>query len=75
MPYGLQGTVLPPAVTRWTNVIDEGDTLALGHGMEFAGAEVRDVWLDCDPRLRSPRNYLASPEFGDVLAAQLPFAV
>ena len=75
VPAGMR-TVAPPAVTRWINVIDAGDTLASrdtpasGEGPDWA-TPVAEVWLECDPRLRAPRNYLASPEFGTVLAAVL----
>jgi hypothetical protein len=71
MPSGLRDSGRP-AAARWVNVIDRGDTMALGRATEPGrSGQDRDVWLECDPRLRSPRNYLASPEFGDVLAAAL----
>jgi hypothetical protein len=71
-PAGLREPARRPAAARWVNLTDGGDALAEGAGLASGPASAaRDVWLDCDPRLRSPRNYLASPEFGDVLATAL----
>ncbi|MFC5186331.1 hypothetical protein [Actinomadura harenae] len=57
-----------PVVRRWCNVVDVHDTLAFNEGLVSSYGLVSDTWLDCDPRLRAPRPYLASPEFGRVLA-------
>lgn len=48
---------------RWVNLVDRWDTLAYPAQGALA--------IDCEPRLRSPRNYLASPEFGRILAEAL----
>ncbi len=57
----------PPAGT-WVDVTDVQDTLVLAAGAGPAGITGK-VSLDCDPRLRGARNYLASPEFGKVLGS------
>jgi hypothetical protein len=71
-PAGLRHAARRPAAARWVNLTDSGDALAEGAGLASGtDSPTRDIWLDCDPRLRAPRNYLASPEFGDVLATAL----
>ena len=58
-----------PAVRAWVNLVDVGDTLAEGGGLaRHYGEAVQDVSLDCDPRLRAPRPYAATAEFGRALA-------
>ncbi|MFI2714416.1 hypothetical protein ACH495_30285 [Micromonospora sp. NPDC018662] len=71
------GAPHPPAVgppgsgpATWVDLVDVQDTLLLAAGSAPAGATGR-VSLDCDPRLRGARNYLASPEFGKVLGSLL----
>ncbi|MFI7307396.1 hypothetical protein ACIBM8_29725 [Micromonospora aurantiaca] len=71
------GAPHPPAVgppasgpAVWVDVADVQDTLLLAAGTGPAGVTGR-VSLDCDPRLRGARNYLASPEFGKVLGSLL----
>jgi hypothetical protein len=78
-PLGLFATVgaatPAPAPGRWIDIADVHDTLVLAGGVggasaaDGAGEDERAVrvTLDCDPRLRCARNYLASPEFGKVL--------
>ncbi|MBU2665910.1 GPI inositol-deacylase [Actinoplanes bogorensis] len=56
--------------TTWVAVTDVQDTLVLAAGAEPPGITEK-VSLDCDPRLRGARNYLASPEFGKVLGSVL----
>ncbi|MFG1742499.1 hypothetical protein ACGFLT_31225 [Micromonospora chalcea] len=65
-------TVGPPASgpAVWVDVTDVQDTLLLAAGAGPAGVTER-VSIDCDPRLRGARNYLASPEFGKVLGSLL----
>ncbi|MFG1677322.1 hypothetical protein [Micromonospora sp. NPDC049282] len=62
----------PPAsgLATWVDVADVQDTLLLAAGTGPAGVTAK-VSLDCDPRLRGARNYLASPEFGKVLGSLL----
>ncbi|MEV6520198.1 hypothetical protein AB0M37_30875 [Micromonospora chalcea] len=71
------GAPHPPAVgppasgpAVWVDVTDVQDTLLLAAGTGPAGVTER-VSIDCDPRLRGARNYLASPEFGKVLGSLL----
>lgn len=71
------GAPHPPAVgppasgpATWVDLTDVQDTLLLAAGTAPAGVTGR-VSLDCDPRLRGARNYLASPEFGKVLGSLL----
>ncbi|KUL33770.1 hypothetical protein [Actinoplanes awajinensis] len=54
----------------WVDVTDVQDTLVLAARSGPAGITGK-VSLDCDPRLRGARNYLASPEFGKVLGSLL----
>ncbi|WBB73931.1 hypothetical protein O7602_30545 [Micromonospora sp. WMMD1128] len=62
----------PPASgpATWVDLTDVQDTLLLATGTAPAGVTGR-VSLDCDPRVRGARNYLASPEFGKVLGTLL----
>ncbi|MCM4081441.1 alpha/beta fold hydrolase [Paractinoplanes hotanensis] len=60
----------PAGATTWVDVTDVQDTLVLAAGADPAGVTDR-VSLDCDPRLRGARNYLASPEFGKILGSLL----
>ncbi|WP_406073557.1 hypothetical protein [Micromonospora sp. NBC_01638] len=71
------GAPHPPAVgppasgpATWVDLTDVQDTLLLAAGTGPAGVTGK-VSLDCDPRLRGARNYLASPEFGKVLGSLL----
>ncbi|WFE37354.1 hypothetical protein [Micromonospora sp. WMMD998] len=71
------GAPHPPAVgpptsgpATWVDLTDVQDTLLLAAGTAPAGVTGR-VSLDCDPRVRGARNYLASPEFGKVLGSLL----
>ncbi len=59
-----------PAVPAWWHLTDDGDTLVAASPDEPVTGR-HEIRLDCDPRLRAPRNYLASPEFGQVLAQAL----
>ncbi|WP_329521024.1 hypothetical protein [Spirillospora sp. NBC_01491] len=57
-----------PRVREWINLADVGDGLAGGEGLApYHGEDVHDMVMDCDPRLRAPRPYIASPEFGRAL--------
>ncbi|GFJ86764.1 hypothetical protein [Phytohabitans rumicis] len=70
-PLDLMPVGRPPA--RWIDIADVHDTLVhagTSGGVPAAGAAQR-VRMDCDPRLRCARNYLAAPEFGEVLGALL----
>ncbi|MGW5414215.1 hypothetical protein [Actinomadura geliboluensis] len=58
-----------PIAAPWLNLVDAADALAGGDGLAGRyGEAVRDVFLDCDPRLRAPRPYAATAEFGQALS-------
>ncbi|WP_433331269.1 hypothetical protein [Spirillospora sp. CA-294931] len=58
-----------PRARTWFNLVDVADGLAARDGLApLYGAAVRDVSLDCDPRLRAPRPYAGTAEFGRALA-------
>ncbi|MFI0367298.1 hypothetical protein ACH35V_05430 [Actinomadura sp. 1N219] len=62
----------PPPFRAWTNLVDPADGLTGGRGLRArCGDVVRDVPLDCDPRLHAVRPYVATTEFGAALGTAL----
>lgn len=66
-PYGWEVSGMP--VSTWTNLVDVGDTLS--GPAPGPGATATNVTTDLEPRLRAPRNCLASEEFGHALGRAL----
>ncbi|WP_147341079.1 hypothetical protein [Actinomadura logoneensis] len=74
-PLAGRGRAVVPRVREWINLADVGDGLAGGEGLASRyGRRVQDIVMDCDPRLRAPRPYIASPEFGRALLRALDLA-
>ncbi|MBW6436405.1 hypothetical protein KZ829_21940 [Actinoplanes hulinensis] len=70
-PHTLAGAAPATGPAVWVDVTDVQDTLVLAAGGDSPAGVTAKVSLDCDPRLRGARNYLASPEFGKVLGTLL----
>ncbi|MEV0604241.1 hypothetical protein AB0I82_33765 [Streptomyces sp. NPDC050315] len=55
----------PPPDTHWVSLVARWDPLA---APAAGDVPIGAVPVECSPRLRAPRSYLATPEFGKILS-------
>ena len=70
-PHGGVG-VWPVGVAQWVNVLDRGDVVTLGQGLEgrFPGA-IKDEWVRCGAHAHDATRYLSAAETGQAIRAGL----
>lgn len=71
-PFGLDPRTDKGIGAHWWNLRHRADALCSPVTPESTQCpSFHDVYVECDPRLRAPREYLATAEFGNALAAAL----